>query len=73
MSNIVKLYTNNSAEDPDNVLEQAIGSYESVIILGWDKNEMLDPRASTNLTSREILWLLSVFKNNLINGEYRAE
>ena len=57
MGDIVKFYKKNAAENPDAVLEQAIGSYTDVLILGWDKDGLLDPRGSLGLTCKDILWL----------------
>ena len=68
--NIVKLYCNNAADNPDNVLEQAAGFYDTVFILGYDKWGDLDARASTNMTQEQILWLLESFKQKMINGDY---
>lgn len=70
MSNATKLYPKNSAENPDNVLEQAVGEYESVLILGYDKEGDLDIRASTNTTQERILWMMESFKQKMINGDY---
>ncbi len=47
-SNVVKIYTQKSDENPDMVLEQCMGNYEEVIVIGYDKLGELDVRASTN-------------------------
>jgi hypothetical protein len=73
MNEIVKLYTKDAADNPDNVLEQAIGEYESVYILGYGKDGYLDARASTNMTQEQILWLLETFKAKMMNGDYSDE
>lgn len=70
--NIVKLYCKGAAKDPDAVLEQAIGAYDNVLILGWNKDGDLDPRATTAMRSRDLLWLMEKFRNKLINGDYDA-
>jgi len=70
MDNITKLYTKDAAKDPDVVLERAVGSYDDVILLGWDKEGLFDPRASLGLDHKEILWLLELFKQNLLSGMY---
>ena len=41
MNNVIKFYPKNAAENPDNVLEQAVGAYDEVLIIGWDKNDEL--------------------------------
>lgn len=67
---IYKLYPSNSAENPDLVLEQAVGQYGEVIIIGYDKNGQLDVRASTNWKTNEIIFALEAFKFKLFNGDY---
>jgi hypothetical protein len=67
---IIKFYPKDAADNPDNVLEQAIGKYESLLILGFDMDGDLDARASTNLNTGEILILIEKFKAKLINGDY---
>lgn len=68
--NIIKFYPKDAAENPDNVLEQAIGAYESLLILGFDHEGNLDPRASTNIDIGEILIMIEKFKVKLLNGDY---
>ena len=67
---IAKLYTKDAAKNPDNVLEQAIGSYESVVIIGYDKDGYVDARASTNIDTANINFLVDSFKQKLIHGDY---
>lgn len=70
MADIVKLYPKNSAKNPDAVLEQSLGQFDSVIVIGWNTDGELDVRASTNIDHKEILWMLSVFQTKLLNGDY---
>ena len=71
--NVVKFYHKNADKEPDAVLEQAIGEYEDVLILGWDKDESFDPRCSTNLKAKDLLWLVSLFQHKLMAGDYNDE
>ncbi len=71
--NTVKFYGSNAADNPDSVLEQAVGEYESVIIIGWGKDGVLDPRASTNIKQADILWLIELFKTKMMNGDYSED
>lgn len=73
MGEIVKFYPMNAANNPDNVFEQAIGEYESVFIVGYNKEGEFDPRASLNLTQKDILWLIEMFKIKMMNGDYLLE
>lgn len=70
MADIVKLYPKGSAKNPDAVLEQSLGQFDSVIVIGWNTDGELDVRASTNIDHKEILWMLSVFQTKLLNGDY---
>lgn len=65
---ITRLIPQNSADNPDLVLHQAEGVYKDVLILGWrHDDETLDPRASSGLKERDILWLIEQFKADLLN------
>jgi hypothetical protein len=69
--NVVKFYPANAAENPDAVLEQAIGQYEHVLILGWDADGEFDGRASLGLSEQaEVLWLIEWFKMKLLRGDF---
>ena len=70
MSNVIKLYPKNAAENIDNVLEQAVGQYDDAIIIGWSKDGVLCARSSSGLKASEILWLVEIFKRALMSGEY---
>ena len=64
MANIVKLHP---AADPDEVLKAAEGKYESVVILGWTKDDGFSGRASLNLEPADVLLLVEIFKAALIS------
>jgi hypothetical protein len=70
MGQVVKFYPANAADDIDNVLEQSIGEFNQAVIIGWDKNGYLDVRSDTNLSGSDVLWLIEVFKQKLLNGDY---
>ena len=63
MSEIVKLYP---ASDPDEVLKAAQGVYESVVVLGWTKDDGFSGRSSLNIETGDVLLLIEVFKHALI-------
>lgn len=71
---VVKFYPADAAKDPDNVLEQAVGEYSHVLIIGWREDDgTLDVRASLNLKEgRDLMWLVEVFKAKLMSGDYEA-
>lgn len=69
-SNIIKFRTSAS---PDDVLDAANGVYDSVLIIGWNKGDYLEIRTSDNLSTKsDLLYLIEVFKNRLMNGDYDA-
>lgn len=70
MGEIVKFYPAGAAKNPDAVLEQAIGVYTDVLILGWNKDGYLDPRASLDMKASDMLWLIEQFKYRLLSGGY---
>ena len=74
MADVVKFYPQNAAENPDNVLEQAIGDYSEVLILGWDKDGNLDARATLGLKDGgDVLWLIEAFKHKLMSGDFTGD
>lgn len=68
--NVVKFYPKDAANNPDNVLEQAIGRYNEVFIIGYNKEDALDVRASMNFSLRDIWFALDAFKHNVMSGKY---
>ena len=71
MADVMKFYPLDAAKDPDNVLEQAMGQYKSMIIIGWDNDGDFDARATLNLKDGgDLLWLMEIFKFKLLNGEF---
>jgi len=58
------------AKKPDNVLEMAKGTYDSLFIIGYDTNGNLDARGTTNINNAEVLLLIELFKAKLLNGDY---
>lgn len=73
MADIIKFYPRGAAKNPDNVLEQAVGCYDQVFIIGYDKKGSLDVRASTNFTVADILLVLEEFKFKLLHRDYSVE
>ena len=73
MEKIIKFYPKNAADNPDSVLEQAVGVYDDVLVIGWDKEGTMDVRASTGLQIGEIFFLIDKFKHALFQGEFNAD
>ncbi len=70
MAKIINFVPRDSAKDADVVLKNSIGNYKSVLVIGWDKDEMLDARASLNLNASEVAWMIDIFKQSLLDGDY---
>jgi hypothetical protein len=49
------------------VLKAAEGKYESVVILGWTKDNGFSGRSSLNLEVADVLLLVEIFKAALIS------
>lgn len=73
MGEVTKFYPADAAKNPDNVLEQAVGVYDMVLIIGVDKESCIDVRASLNVDDRDALMLVERFKFNLLSGAYGGE
>ena len=74
MADVVKFYPKDAAKDPDNVLEQAMGGFSEILILGWDKEGNLDARATFGLKDGgDLLWLMEAFKHKLMSGDYTGD
>jgi len=68
---VVKFYPKNAATSADNVLEQAVGEFSDVLVIGWDKDGSLDARATLGLKDGgDLLWLIESFKAKLMAGDY---
>ena len=52
--------------DPDHVLEAAKGVYQDVFVIGYDKDGVLDVRASKGLDAKSALFLVEQFKTKLL-------
>ena len=70
MSEVVKFYPKDAAKSPDAVLEQAVGVYDQVFVIGYNKEGDLDVRGTSNFTMKEVFFALDAFKFMVLNGEY---
>lgn len=68
---VTRLY---NANNPDDVLEQAMGIYQSVVIIGWAKDdEALECRASTNMSEADMIYVIEAAKHGMLSGEFEDE
>jgi hypothetical protein len=64
MANVIKL---RPGEDPDEVLQSAIGEYKSVVVIGWDKQDRFNGRSSLNLEAAEVILLIELLKSAILD------
>ena len=64
MAEIIKRH---SQRDPDEVLRSAIGIYDSVIVIGWTKEDNFNGLSTENLTAAEAILLVELFKAAVIS------
>lgn len=64
MTNVVMLHP---AKDPDVVLQEAIGQYGSVCVIGWDVNGEMDLRVDLNLSVADAYLLMAVAQRALVD------
>ena len=69
MSNVIKFYPLATEAKPDTMLNQAIGEYESVLIMGYTSDGYLQVGGSANLDKEKLLWMMEAFKLNLLQGD----
>ena len=63
MDKVTELYPTNN---PDYVLKQSLGEYESVLLLGYDEEGDLSTMSSSNLTKGDLLWMIEMFKQEIL-------
>lgn len=66
-SNVIKMYPQNAAKDPNAVLEQAMGEYKNVLVLGFKEDNRLEARADLGFTRANLLWCIETFKLMLLD------
>ena len=64
MADVIKLHP---AADPDEVLKHSMGVYESIVVMGWTKEDGFSGRSSLNLEVADVLLLVEIFKSALLS------
>jgi hypothetical protein len=64
----IKLVTNDKLLEPDAVLERAKDVFTHVVVLGWDRSETLDVRASSNLSNEQAIYLMELAKHTILQA-----
>lgn len=68
--NIHRMYPGNAADNPDYVLEQSIGQFSEVLVLGWDKEGLMSARCSNSLSDGDLNLMIDIFKKMMIDKYY---
>lgn len=62
------------ALDPDVVLRSAIGVFDRLVVIGYNKEGKIDAYGSLNFSNEEIVFAMERFKHKIMAGDYgRAE
>lgn len=59
---VIKFHPKDAAKSADAVLEQSIGQFSDVLVIGYDAEGNLDARATLGLTDQEAVYLVEMFK-----------
>lgn len=70
---LIKLVTHDKLLAPNAVLERAKDVFTHVIVLGWDKSETLDVRASSNLSNEQTIYLMELAKHAILQASMFIE
>jgi hypothetical protein len=73
MSKITTLYPKDAAKNPDFVLEQAIGKYADLVIIGYNHDDELEVRSNTTFSEAEVMNAIKTFEHNYYGGMYDLE
>lgn len=73
MGDITKFYPRNAAENPDVVLEKAIGQFSQVVVIGIDPYGVIGVCASLGLSDEKVIYLMERFKHDLLSLSARED
>ncbi len=63
--NVTKFYPKDAAKNPDFVLEQAVGKFDKVVVMGVNKEGEFDSRCSLNCSLAEVNLYADRIKSHL--------
>jgi hypothetical protein len=58
------------AIDPDVVLRSAIGVFDRLVVIGYDKDGKIEAFGSLNFSNEEIVFAIERFKHKIMAGDY---
>ena len=70
MGNVINILPEKASADE--ILEDAKDQYKEVLILGWDRDNIMRAKASSTLEVKDIIYIIEVFKQTLISSGYEA-
>lgn len=59
-----------AALDPDVVLRSAIGVFDRLVVLGYDKDGRIEAFGSLNFPNEDIVFAMERFKHKIMAGDY---
>lgn len=68
-----KVINLNPALTPDEVLKESAGEYKDVLVIGYNKDGVLDVRCNYGVTGERALFMLEQFKHKLMRGDYQHD
>tara|TARA_R110002153_G_C13296919_1_gene495357 strand:- start:1730 stop:1954 length:225 start_codon:yes stop_codon:yes gene_type:complete len=71
MGNVINLVPEKVSADE--VLESCKGEYSSVLVLGWGEDNSLQARTTQGLDSKELVYIIELFKQAVLTSGYRLE
>jgi hypothetical protein len=66
MSNVIHI--NPPQASANEILEICKDQYADLLVLGWDEDENLSARASSALDTKELLYIIELFKIAILNA-----
>jgi|TARA_B110000858_G_scaffold173314_1_gene205027 hypothetical protein len=66
MSNVIHI--NPPQASANEILEICKDQYADLLVLGWDEDENLSARASSALDTKELLYIVELFKIAILNA-----
>lgn len=73
MPKVEKFYPKDAGKNPDYVLEQAIGLFEDVVIIGYTHDGDLEVRSNTTFSEPEMMNAIKTFEHNYYGGMYDTD
>jgi len=71
MSNVIQIVPDKASAD--DIFEDSQGEFKEVLIIGWDKNNIMKVKSSSTLDIKDIVYMMEVFKQALLSAGYSTD